>query len=123
MVNVAAFYTVEDDRKVREAWVDRFAADLLQDDRGAYVNFVADEGEDRIHAAYPGETWDRLAAIKRRYDPTNLFRLNQNIPPAISTPDLARTPPGFGARQASSIPAARASAAIDSSSSSSRADA
>ncbi len=32
--------------------------------------------------AYPGATWDRLAAIKRRYDPTNLFRLNQNIPPA-----------------------------------------
>jgi FAD/FMN-containing dehydrogenase len=35
-----------------------------------------------VRAAYPGATWDRLAAIKRRYDPTNLFRLNQNIPPA-----------------------------------------
>ncbi|HZK50019.1 MAG TPA: BBE domain-containing protein, partial [Actinomycetota bacterium] len=33
--------------------------------------------------AYPGSTWDRLAAIKRRYDPTNLFRLNQNIQPSI----------------------------------------
>ncbi|HEU4398881.1 MAG TPA: BBE domain-containing protein, partial [Actinomycetota bacterium] len=32
--------------------------------------------------AYPGSTWDRLAAIKGRYDPTNLFRRNQNIPPA-----------------------------------------
>ena len=36
---------------------------------------------DRIHAAYPGSTWDRLVAIKTLYDPTNLFRLNQNIPP------------------------------------------
>ena len=49
---------------------------------GAYVNFLEDEGEERIRAAYPGATWDRLREIKRRYDPTNLFRLNQNIPPA-----------------------------------------
>jgi FAD/FMN-containing dehydrogenase len=34
--------------------------------------------------AYPGPTWDRLAAVKSRYDPTNLFRLNQNIPPAVA---------------------------------------
>ena len=84
MVNIAAFYEGEDDRQVRAAWVDHLAADLLQDDRGAYVNFVADEGAARTRAAYPGTTWDRLAAIKARYDPTNLFRLNQNIPPAIS---------------------------------------
>ena len=59
-----------------------FAADLDQDDPGAYVNFVVDEGEERVRAAYPGATWDRLVAIKARYDPTNLFRRNQNIPPA-----------------------------------------
>jgi FAD/FMN-containing dehydrogenase len=34
-----------------------------------------------MHAAYPGSTWDRLAAIKATYDPTNLFRLNHNVPP------------------------------------------
>ena len=45
------------------------------------MNFVADEGPDRVHEAYPGTTWDRLAAVKRRYDPSNLFRLNQNVPP------------------------------------------
>jgi FAD/FMN-containing dehydrogenase len=46
------------------------------------VNFLEDEGEERVRAAYPGLTWDRLASVKRDYDPDNLFRLNQNIPPA-----------------------------------------
>jgi len=55
---------------------------IRQSDDGVCVNFLADEGETRIHAAYPGGTCDRLAEIKRRYDPDNLFRLNQNIPPA-----------------------------------------
>ena len=41
---------------------------------GAYVNFLEDEGPERVRAAYPGATWDRLREIKRRYDPTNLFR-------------------------------------------------
>ena len=82
MVNVAAFYDGPEDRIVREAWVTDFAAALKQGDDGAYVNFVADEGEARVRAAYPGSTWDRLAAIKGRYDPTNLFHLNQNITPS-----------------------------------------
>ena len=42
------------------------------------------EGEERIRDAYPAATWDRLAEVKARYDPTNLFRLNQNIPPKAS---------------------------------------
>jgi FAD/FMN-containing dehydrogenase len=46
------------------------------------VGFLNDDGVDRIHEAYPGPTFDRLATIKKRYDPTNLFRLNQNIAPA-----------------------------------------
>jgi FAD/FMN-containing dehydrogenase len=58
-----------------------FAAALQQGDTGAYVNFLANEGESRIRSAYPGSTWGRLREIKTRYDPTNLFRLNQNIPP------------------------------------------
>jgi FAD/FMN-containing dehydrogenase len=48
---------------------------------GAYVNFMMDEGEDRVHATY-GENYARLAEIKKRYDPGNLFRVNQNIKPA-----------------------------------------
>jgi FAD/FMN-containing dehydrogenase len=81
MVNIAAFYDGPEDQIVRTAWVEDFAAALKQEDEGAYVNFLVDEGEARIRAAYPGSTWDRLRAIKARYDPTNLFRLNQNIPP------------------------------------------
>jgi FAD/FMN-containing dehydrogenase len=45
------------------------------------VNFLGDEGEQRVRNAYPGSTWERLATIKARYDPDNLFRLNQNVPP------------------------------------------
>ena len=41
-----------------------------------------EEGADRVRGAYPGAIWDRLRRIKTQYDPTNLFRLNQNIPPA-----------------------------------------
>jgi len=82
MVNVAAFYDGPADRAVREAWVADFAKAICQGDAGAYVGFLGDEGQARVRQAYPGSTWDRLAAIKARYDPTNLFRLNQNIPPA-----------------------------------------
>jgi FAD/FMN-containing dehydrogenase len=82
MVNVAALYEAPEERATHEAWVDAFAAALHQDDDGVYVNFLVDEGEDRVRAAYPGHTWDRLAEIKTRYDPANLFRRNQNIPPA-----------------------------------------
>jgi len=83
MVNVAAFYEGAEERAAREAWVSDFAAALEQGDGGVYVNFLGDEGEGRVRAAYPGSTWDRLIEIKSRYDPTNFFRLNQNISPAI----------------------------------------
>jgi hypothetical protein len=49
---------------------------------GAYVNFLDDEGEERIRFAYGEEHFDRLAEVKRRYDPANLFRLNQNVAPS-----------------------------------------
>ena len=81
MVNVAALCERPDQAPVYEPWVTGFAAALKQGDSGAYVNFLVDEGEARIRDAYPGKTWDRLRSIKTRYDPTNLFRLNQNIPP------------------------------------------
>jgi FAD/FMN-containing dehydrogenase len=84
MVNVAAFYDGPQNLAEREAWVLGFVRDLQQDDHGAYVNFLVEEPE-RIRDAYPGATYDRLAGIKATYDPTNLFRLNQNIGPAGSS--------------------------------------
>jgi FAD/FMN-containing dehydrogenase len=89
MVNVAALYERPDEKAGHEAWVTGFAGALRQGEPGAYVNFLGDEGEARIREAYPGSTWDRLVAIKARYDPTNLFRLNQNIPPAIAGPGMS----------------------------------
>jgi FAD/FMN-containing dehydrogenase len=82
MVNVAAIYERPEERDSHQAWVTGLAGALRQGDAGAYVGFLGDEGEERVRAAYPGRTWDRLASIKARYDPDNLFRLNQNIPPA-----------------------------------------
>ena len=82
MLNVAAFYDGDEDRPRREAWVSGLSGALHQGNEGAYVNFLGDEGEDRVRAAYPGATWDRLSHVKARYDPDNLFKLNQNVPPA-----------------------------------------
>ncbi len=81
MVNVATLYERPEEKATHETWATDFAAALRQSDDGAYVNFLGDEGEGRVRAAYPGATWDRLKIIKAQYDPTNLFRLNQNIPP------------------------------------------
>jgi FAD/FMN-containing dehydrogenase len=50
---------------------------------GAYVNFMMDEGPDRVRASYAGN-YDRLTRVKRRYDPDNIFHINQNIPPATA---------------------------------------
>jgi FAD/FMN-containing dehydrogenase len=84
MVTVAAVYEQMEETPQHQAWVDALSGTILQDDDGAYINFLNDEGEAGVHNAYPGPTWDRLREIKRRYDPTNLFRLNQNIPPATA---------------------------------------
>ncbi len=48
---------------------------------GAYINFMMDEGEDRIEATY-ADNYEKLTRIKTKYDPDNLFRVNQNIKPA-----------------------------------------
>lgn len=82
MLFLANFYSDETDRPRRRKWVDDLMSALRQENDGAYVNFLGDEGAARTRSAYPGRTWDRLRQIKQRYDPDNVFRRNQNIPPA-----------------------------------------
>jgi FAD/FMN-containing dehydrogenase len=81
MGNVAAIYANPAEAAQHEEWAIGLAA-ALQDGVGAYVNFLNEDGDARIQEAYPGPTYARLRDVKRRYDPDNLFRLNQNIPPA-----------------------------------------
>lgn len=82
LLYIANFYSDNADRPKRREWVDDLMSALQQGREGAYVNFLGDEGAARTRSAYPGATWDRLRRIKRHYDPQNLFRRNQNIPPA-----------------------------------------
>lgn len=63
-------------------WAAAASDALKQDDDGVYVNFLGEQGAAGIRSAYPRATWERLRRVKRQYDPDNLFRLNQNIPPA-----------------------------------------
>jgi len=79
MANVAALYGSPEERETHEAWVDDLSTAIQRGPVAAYVNFLGDEGPERVRAAYPGPTWDRLLEIKRRYDPDDLFRLNQNL--------------------------------------------
>jgi FAD binding domain/Berberine and berberine like len=62
-------------------WVRDFWSALKPWHTSVYVNFLMDEGEERVRDAYGAEKFERLRALKRRVDPDNFFRLNQNIPP------------------------------------------
>ncbi|HET6684047.1 MAG TPA: FAD-binding oxidoreductase [Gaiella sp.] len=83
MVALGTLFEHAEDRPAHEAWSRSLAAAMSDGAPGVYVNFLGDEGEARVHEAYPGPTWDRLVAVKRRYDPTNVFRLNQNVDPGV----------------------------------------
>jgi hypothetical protein len=72
--------TVEGFDRERE-WARGLWSALEPHHQNVYVNFLMEEGEDRIREAYGAAKYDRLKALKRKYDPQNLFRLNQNIPP------------------------------------------
>jgi FAD/FMN-containing dehydrogenase len=83
-VMVAALAIFEDaaEAPVHTAWADGLLAELRPNAIGVYSNFIGAESG-RLGEAYPGLTYQRLAQVKRRYDPTNLFHHNQNIPPAV----------------------------------------
>jgi FAD/FMN-containing dehydrogenase len=83
-VNINAVWTEEDpDAERHIAWArDFFDAMQPHAGRRVYVNFLGEEGGDRVRQAYGPGNYERLVEIKRAYDPTNFFRLNQNIVPA-----------------------------------------
>ncbi len=70
----------EDERYI--GWARDFFTDTKRFARGVYVNFLSDEGQERVRDAYSAEAWRRLQEIKKKYDGDNVFRMNQNIPPA-----------------------------------------
>ena len=81
MVVLITLFEDPAEKPVHEAWTHAFYEELRPRSVGVYSNFLEAEGEARIREAYPTATYERLADVKRRYDPTNLFRLNQNIRP------------------------------------------
>jgi hypothetical protein len=80
-VNINGISETSEGFEEQREWVRGFSSVLEPFQTGVYVNFLMDEGEERIRDAYGAEKYDRLKDLKRRYDPDNFFRLNQNIPP------------------------------------------
>jgi hypothetical protein len=83
MVNVAAIYGSPEERPEHEAWAGSLVTALSDGATGAYVGFLGDDGDQGVRRAYPPATLERLAAVKRQYDPDNLFRRNLNVQPAV----------------------------------------
>ena len=83
-VVAAGFAEADTDRHRR--WVQSLSGAMGYLAKGAYLNFLDDADEPRRHEAYPDGTYRRLVEVKGRYDPTNLFRRNLNIPPAEASP-------------------------------------
>jgi FAD/FMN-containing dehydrogenase len=81
LASFIALYMSRDEDPTHLAWVTNAMNALEQGQGEVYVNFVGDEGKARVHDAYPNATRERLAEIKARYDPANLFHRNQNIAP------------------------------------------
>jgi FAD/FMN-containing dehydrogenase len=83
MLNVAAMYRRPDEGPEHHAWVSSLATALSDGTSAAYVGFLGDDGGQAVRRAYPPATLERLAEVKRRYDPDNLFRRNLNVQPAV----------------------------------------
>ena len=79
--NITAATATADGFDAEREWVRNFWTALEPHHTSVYVNFLMEEGQERIRQAYGAEKYERLQALKRKYDPGNVFHLNQNIPP------------------------------------------
>jgi len=86
VVNISAACPTPELLEADRAWVRAFWSDLVPHATGvgSYVNFMSEYEENRVRAAYGPEKYERLAQIKTRYDPDNVFHLNANVLPAAS---------------------------------------
>ncbi|HZB09712.1 MAG TPA: FAD-binding oxidoreductase [Rubrobacter sp.] len=82
--NIAGITETEAGFEEERQWARNFWSALVPYHTSVYVNFLMEEGEERIRQAYGAKKYDRLKSLKRRYDPGNLFRLNQNIRPDVT---------------------------------------
>jgi len=81
LVAAMSMFESGEDAIPADEWTSGFLGAFATKATGVYANFLGDEGEGRIRSAYPFGAYESLAAIKRRYDPDNVFRLNQNVRP------------------------------------------
>jgi len=82
LLNVLARWTDPAQSQTNIDWTRNVYTSMTRFGTGAvYVNFLGEEGNDRVRAAYGRDTYERLVQLKNSYDPSNLFRINQNIPP------------------------------------------
>jgi FAD/FMN-containing dehydrogenase len=81
-VNVNAVTVGSDGFDDERAWSRSFWTALGPYHDSVYVNFLMEEGQERVREAYGAAKYNRLRLVKQHYDPDNFFRLNQNIPPA-----------------------------------------
>jgi FAD/FMN-containing dehydrogenase len=77
---IAVWEDANEDATPHREWVRTLFDQLFHEASGVYVNFLETEGEERIRECY-GENLERMVELKRKYDPTNIFRFNQNIKP------------------------------------------
>ncbi len=91
--NIAGLWPDPADNEKNIAWVRDYHRAIHPHNgyEGGYVNFMADDDQERARANY-GPNYDRLREVKRRWDPENVFHRNQNIPPAVAGPELGGTP-------------------------------
>ena len=69
------------------AWARELSEDLAPETtHGVYLNYTSDMGEERVRSSYGEEKYARLVALKDKYDPANVFCLNQNIRPSVEVP-------------------------------------